>query len=149
MEKFEFKQIKNLLEIEIRHLIEESKNEGFKFLERLMDEYSKGTNTFNKTGEILYGVFHVDGKLIAIGGLNKDPYANDQKIGRLRRFYVSKKYRRKGIGKILLKKIISFAKDHYNVIVLYTDTKQADDFYTSLGFQKGSIFPMSTHFFKF
>jgi hypothetical protein len=76
MEKFRFKQIKNLLEIEIRHLIEESKNEGFKFLERLMDEYSKGTNTFNKTGEILYGVFHVDGKLIAIGGLNKDPYAN-------------------------------------------------------------------------
>jgi GNAT superfamily N-acetyltransferase len=36
--------------------------------------------------------------MIAIGGLNHEPYSDDKYTGRLRRFYVKKEYRRKGIG---------------------------------------------------
>nr|WP_235190072.1 GNAT family N-acetyltransferase [Bacillus gaemokensis] len=39
---------------------------------------------------------------MALGGLNIDPFSSEQEIGRLRRFYVSRDYRRKGIGKLLL-----------------------------------------------
>ena len=31
-------------------------------------------------------------------GLNEDPYTENNKIGRLRRFYISKDYRRIGLG---------------------------------------------------
>lgn len=71
MERFEIRQIKNPLDAGLAHLVEASKKEGFRFLQRLIDDYNKGTNRFNKPGEILYGVFKADGTLIAIGGLNK------------------------------------------------------------------------------
>jgi GNAT superfamily N-acetyltransferase len=148
MGEYNVKPITNLMKIECTPLLEESKKDGFRFLERLMNDYNNGTNTFNKPGEILYGVFTTNGGLTVIAGLNIDPYSGKQKIGRVRRFYVSKEYRRNGIGKMLLEKIMSFAKDFYAILVLHTDTKQADDFYTSLGFLKESIFPNTTHYKK-
>ena len=58
----------------------ESKIEGFKFLEKMRLEWDSGKNRFNKEGEALYGAFEGD-KLVAIGGINLDPYANDDSIG--------------------------------------------------------------------
>jgi hypothetical protein len=88
MKEFEVKQIINLFCVDLTHLVKESKEEGFRFLERLVSDYKNGTNNFNKPGEFLYGMFNKEGVLIAIGGLNIDPYSNEQRIGRLRRFYV-------------------------------------------------------------
>jgi GNAT superfamily N-acetyltransferase len=146
MERFRVKQISNLLHVDIFHLIVESKKEGFRFLGRLVEDYKNGTNNFNNPGEVVYGVFNEAGKVVAIGGLNIDPYTNENKIGRLRRFYVSENYRRKGIGKLLLEKIIYHAKNYYETLVLHTDTEQADKFYTTHGFTKETTFPKSTHY---
>ncbi|MBS4192053.1 GNAT family N-acetyltransferase [Bacillus sp. FJAT-49705] len=146
MQEFHVKQLNNLLCNNLSNLVKESKEEGFHFLERLMNEYKGGTNTFNEHGEALYGVFSKEGVCVAVGGLNIDPYSNQKIIGRLRRFYVAKKNRRKGLGKLLLKRIIYDAEKHFQVIVLRTNTEQADKFYTSLGFTKEEKFPGSTHF---
>jgi GNAT superfamily N-acetyltransferase len=86
--------------------------------------------------------------LIAIGGLNQDPYSNSMRVGRLRRFYVSKKYRRMGIGKKLVETIIDYSREYHDDIVLNTDSDQADKFYTSLGFLKQQQYPNSTHYMK-
>ena len=147
MGKFEVRQIINLRSLDLTDLVKESKENGFRFLERLVNDYENGTNNFNKPGESLYGVFNKEGQLIAIGGLNIDPYSGEQQIGRLRRFYVSRHYRRKGFGKLLLNKIIYDAKNHYKVLVLNTDTEQANKFYTSLGFSE-EIYPNTTHHLK-
>ena len=72
MEQFELKKIKNLLDVNLMDLVTESKKEGFRFLERLINDYKNGTNNFSKSGEVLYGVFNKEGLLIAIGGINKD-----------------------------------------------------------------------------
>ncbi|RKL64651.1 GNAT family N-acetyltransferase, partial [Salipaludibacillus neizhouensis] len=80
---------------------------------------------------------------------NKDPFSNEQSIGRLRRFYVRREYRRNGIGSLLVKKIIDDAKRYYKILVLHTDTEQADKFYTSLGFSKENLYPNSSHFIEF
>ncbi|HDR7799693.1 TPA: GNAT family N-acetyltransferase [Bacillus tropicus] len=148
MTKFYSKPITDLFSIDVDHLVRESICEGFRFLQKLVNDYRNGINRFNKYGESLYGLFTKEGVLIAIGGLNKDPYSNDPEIGRLRRFYVSKAYRRKGLGKLLLGKIISDARKYYKILVLNTETEQADRFYTSLGFSKETTFPKSTHFLK-
>src|SRR4051812_9495841 len=119
MKQFELKRLKDLLNIDLTNLIIESKKEGFLFLERLINDYKNGTNTFSKPGEFLYGVFNQEGSVIAIGGINKDPFSTNKQIGRLRRFYVSKDYRRKGIGRSLVTRILKDASEHYERIVLY------------------------------
>lgn len=146
MSELEVKQIENLLSIDFAHLVKESKEDGFRFLERLVDEYRSGTNTFHKPGELLYGVYNTDGILVAIGGLNVDPFSENQKIGRLRRFYVASSYRRKGVGALLLNEIIPNARRHFEVLVLNTDTESADKFYTSLGFSKEAKYKKSSHY---
>ncbi|WBX82318.1 GNAT family N-acetyltransferase [Virgibacillus salarius] len=113
---------------------------------REVTDYKNGNNTFTNFGEGLFGVFDEGGILIAIGGLNNDPFSNEQSIGRLRRFYVSKSYRRNGIGSLLLKKIILEAKQYYQILVLHTDTEQGDKFYVSFGFLRGNLYPNSSHY---
>ncbi|MED1575391.1 GNAT family N-acetyltransferase, partial [Bacillus paranthracis] len=127
------------------YLVQESKEEGFNFLIKLKSEYKNKTNTFNKTGECLYGIFQ-EGKLIGIGGLNEDPYSENNKIGRLRRFYIAKDYRRIGLGNLLLKQLLSHAEKYFKVVVLHTDTKQGDAFYIANGFVKGKLFKGSSHY---
>lgn len=148
MGKYEVKQIKNLLNFNLDSLVKQSKEDGFRFVDRLVNDYKNGINTFSHFGEGLFGVFNESGVLIAIGGLNIDPFSNEHFIGRLRRFYVSKEYRRNGVGSLLVKRIIDEAKKIYKILVLQTDTEQADKFYTSIGFSKGNLYPNSTHFMK-
>ena len=111
-----------MLKYEINHLVEESKEEGFNFLIKLINEYESKRNTFSKTGECLYGVFRGD-TLIGIGGLNQDPNTKGKKIGRLRRFYISKDYRQIGLGRLLLERIIRDAKKYFHIVVLHTRYK--------------------------
>lgn len=67
----------------IENLIEESKREGFEFVQRTIDDWNSGANCFSQTGEGLWGL--VSGtELIGIGGLNVDPYAEYAGTGRVR-----------------------------------------------------------------
>ena len=138
-------QIENLMKYEFKYLVQESKEEGFKFLKKLINEYENELNTFNKSGECLYGIFQGE-KLIGIGGLNADPYTENNKIGRLRRFYIAKDYRRIGLGKLLLNKLLSHTEKYFKVVVLHTDTKQGDVFYTANGFVKREAHKGSSHY---
>ncbi|PEK62861.1 GNAT family N-acetyltransferase [Bacillus wiedmannii] len=145
MKDIHIQQIEDLMIYEHDYLVQESKEEGFNFLIKLISEYENKINIFNKTGECLYGIFQGE-KLIGIGGLNEDPYTENNKISRLRRFYIAKEYRRKGLGKLLLVRIISDAKKYFNIVVLNTDTVLGDKFYTSIGFVKGIKFVGASHY---
>lgn len=57
-------------------LVAESQREGFRFIRRLLHDYEEGTNRFDQLGECLVGAFASDGQLIAIAGLNTDPYCD-------------------------------------------------------------------------
>ncbi|WP_318841572.1 GNAT family N-acetyltransferase [Metabacillus halosaccharovorans] len=124
MEEYKAKQINNLFSYDLNILIKQSKEEGFRFIERLVNDYKNGANTFNNSGEALFGVFNEKEELIAIGGLNKDTYSQKPYIGRLRRFYVTKEYRRNGIGSLLIKRIMNEAVKYYKILVLHTDTNK-------------------------
>lgn len=139
------KQIEDLMKYEHDYLVQESKEEGFNFLVKLISDYENKINTFNKTGECLYGIFQGE-KIIGIGGLNEDPYTENNKVGRIRRFYIAKDYRRIGLGKLLLNQLLSHAEKYFKAVVLHTDTKQGDAFYTANGFVKGEFCKGSSHF---
>lgn len=139
------KVIDDLSKVDASKLVEESEAEGYRFLRRLVDQYDDGTNTFNKAGEVLYGVWNPVGELVAIGGLNRDPYSDKSGIGRLRRFYISEHARRQGVGTKLLKEILNSRKDHFNEIVVRTDSSIADAFYRANGFSGDLGMPDATH----
>lgn len=144
--EYNVKKIHNLLHYDLTELKEQSKAEGFRFVERVEEEYKTGENQFSNRGEALFGVFSEEEELVALAGLNKDPYSNDSTIGRVRRFYVNQELRRTGIGRLLINRLIMEAKLYFHTLILYTDTRKADSFYQSVGFKKGFEYAKSTHY---
>jgi len=118
---------------EIAHLAQESRDEGFRHITRLSEQYESGTNRFDQPGEALFAARDRE-RIIGICGLNQDPYSMTAGVGRVRRLYVSKLYRRHGVARWLMEQVIEEAKRHYSVLVLKTDHPIADRFYDSLGF---------------
>jgi GNAT superfamily N-acetyltransferase len=139
------KEIEDLTTVDVSKLVEESEAEGYRFLKRLVSQYEDGTNRFDKAGEVLYGVWDDKDQLVAIGGLNRDPYSDKSGVGRLRRFYISQHVRRQGIGTLLLKEIINHGRGHFTEIVVRTDSANADAFYRANGFSADLGLPEATH----
>lgn len=139
------REIDDLNTVDVSKLVEESEAEGYRFLRRLVNQYEDGTNTFNKEGEVLYGVWDQQDRLVAIGGLNRDPYSDKSGVGRLRRFYISERARRQGIGTKLLKEIINHGRPYFKEIVVRTDSSIADAFYRANGFSGDLGLPEATH----
>lgn len=122
-------------------LAHEARASGHAFLDRLIADWRSGVNRFDKPGECLLGLFD-GGRLVAIGGLNRDPYCPDEaRVGRLRHVYVAQSHRRKGIGRHLVTELLARAVAFERVRLR---TPGAAAFYESLGFQRVDE-PEATH----
>lgn len=118
---------------EILVLEAEAVAEGFRFLTRLVAEWSSGANRFDQPGECLLGVFS-NGQLIAVGGLSHDPCAGPE-VGRLRRVYVAQASRGRQVGKALVGQLLARAAQSFHVVRLSTDTHEGASFYLRCGFE--------------
>jgi GNAT superfamily N-acetyltransferase len=115
-------------------LCTEAAADGFRFLDRLVTEWDSGSNRFNAHGERLLGAF-LDDRLVAIGGLNIDPYAAEAGTARLRHVYVLKAEQRRGLGRMLVRRLLEDAREaRFSQVRLLTDTVAGARFYESLGF---------------
>ena len=113
----------------------ESRLEGYRFLDRLELDWVNNKNRFNKQGEAYY-VIKVANQIHGVGGINNSPsHEHGLRIGRLRRFYVLKQFRRQGLGQKLLLHIIGQHASNFEVIQLYTTNPEAASFYEKNGFQ--------------
>lgn len=124
----------------IEGLLAESEQEGFRFVRRAKEEWSSGANRFSQEGEALFGLFEGE-RLLAIGGVNRE----SESYGRLRRFYVRREDRRRGIGRRLVLHVLSFAGRYYSRVALRCDTDAADRFYCALGFSRTASIAGVTH----
>ncbi len=125
----------------------EARQQGYKFLETLMSEWVSGANRFNAEGEILCGYLE-QGVVVAIGGLNRDPFVNDSTVGRIRRVYVRQAWRNKGIGGALLDRLIEVARQHFKSVRLRAENTQAARLYERKGFEPIAS-PSATHMLRF
>ena len=135
---YTIKEIKCIKLNFLNKLAIEASIEGHSFVQRTIDDWNNGQNNFSKKIELFIGVFH-NGDCIGIGGLNIDPYTLDCKIGRVRHLYVSINYRKRGIGKLILDKIIESAKGSFDKLRLYTENPIAESFYEKNGFKRSSV----------
>ncbi|SDN02808.1 Diadenosine tetraphosphate (Ap4A) hydrolase [Paenibacillus sp. yr247] len=131
---FEIKEVKVLIPEELSELLTESAEEGFRHIHRLINDYIAGINKFNNEGEALFEC-RVNNRVIGICGLNQDPYFGEG-IGRVRRLYIMKEFRRHGIGRKMTEAVINKAKKHYRKLLLKTDNPVAGEFYKTLGFEE-------------
>src|SRR5256886_16923822 len=93
-------------------LIAESEQAGLRFVRRLVEEWGTSANRFDRSGEALFAA-SVDGQLVGVCGLNIDPYAADDRIGRLRHLYVRPAFRRRGVGRRLVTKAIHTSRGRF------------------------------------
>lgn len=121
----------------------EASDEGFRFLDKLVNEWNSEANRFDRPGELLVGAFQND-RLAAVGGLNIDPYLKDITVARLRHLYVLKSVRRKGVASCLVRHLVDKARISFKTVRLFTDTSEAAAFYESLGFARSASSP-ATH----
>jgi hypothetical protein len=61
--------------------------EGYKFIDRLVDDWSSVVVRFDRPGEILCGCLQ-DNLIVAVGGVTRDPFATADNVGRIRPIYV-------------------------------------------------------------
>jgi len=111
----------------------EAVRQGFSFMDRMVSDWASGANTFSRPGECFLGA-SADGRLVAVGGLNVDPYLLRTDVGRIRHVYVLDGWRRTGIGQALIDRLLSKARGTFGEIRLRTATDSAAGFYLRCGF---------------
>jgi len=102
-------------------------------VDRLISDYRDGSNTFSKHGESLW-VSEQEGRILAVGGINVDPYYDLPSLGRIRHLYVHPDFRRSGIGRQLIRLIEGSGSEYFEMFQLFTAEVVASRFYEALGY---------------
>jgi GNAT superfamily N-acetyltransferase len=126
-------------------LAADAEADGWRMVSRLIAEWADGGNRFAAPGERAYMAVSIDGRPVAVGGLNVDPFANDPTVGRIRRLYVARARRRGGVASALMKKLSDDAAEHFRMLHLRTSSPEASAFYEAIGFMRVVGDPNCTH----
>lgn len=126
-----FEYVKQTLPVDFSNLQSDATQEGFGFLDRLVNEWASGANRFNKPGEALV-VARRDGAIAGIGGVTEDPFQAEAL--RMRRFYVRPCHRRLGIAKAIAEPLLRMALQTGRPVTLNAGTAIAPAFWEGLGF---------------
>ena len=121
----------------------ESLAQNLNMLRRLAENWQNGENRFNAPGEKLLGAF-LNGRLVGVCGLNRDPFSQQPRAGRIRHLYVSDKCRGLGIGKQLLTVVMADASIWFDFLNTHAP-ESAYGFYRQAGFTLVSDEPRVTH----
>lgn len=113
-----------------------AEGEGFAHMRRVIDEWTEGTNRFDKAGEKLLCVYD-EGLLVAVGGINHEFSRADWL--RMRRFYVLPQHRGKGVARLLATQLIEHARNHTTTITVHAGVHASDEraglFWQAMGFR--------------
>jgi GNAT superfamily N-acetyltransferase len=116
-----------------KEILPVSLSEGFMHIQWLVEDWEDGTNRFLRPGEAFYTAC-IGSRLVAVCGLNQDPFMSKPGIARLRRLYVLPDVRRVGIGRRLVTSVLEEAGKHFWMVRLRTTGKGAAAFFITLGF---------------
>jgi GNAT superfamily N-acetyltransferase len=117
----------------VKLLQSEAQDEGYDFIDTLVEEWASGANRFDGAGEALCGSLD-QGLLVAVGGLNCDPFAGRSDMGRIRRVYVRSAWRNRGIGRALVAALVDHARTYFSCVRLRAENAGAARLYESMGF---------------
>lgn len=128
-------------------LLAASESEGYAFVRRVVDEWASGEHRFAGPGESLLGAF-LDGRLVGIAGLMRDPRLADPAVGRLRNVYVLPEARGLGVGEALTRTAMAIAATHFARVRLRSASPRVARLYERVGFRPIAGDPQATHVFE-
>jgi phosphoribosylglycinamide formyltransferase-1 len=134
-------------DLDLGALLAESEQAGLRLVRRLVEEWVSGANRFDRSGEELFGA-RLDGRVVGVCGLNVDPYAAKEGVGRVRHLYVLSAFRRRGVGRALIAAVIEAARGRFGELRLRTGNAEAARLYEAIGFQRSSQVADCTHIMK-
>jgi len=117
----------------LAEIIQESRELGYRHVERLARDWGDATNRFDRPGEALFVVKDHRGDIVGVGGVNVDPFAGDARTGRVRRVYLAARARRMGLGGELLEVIEHHARSRFDRLVANVNPN-AVGFFEHLGY---------------
>lgn len=120
-------------------------SEGYRFVERLHEDWRAGTMRFDGPGETLL-MATIAGVCAAVGGLTADPSVPDAL--RLRRFYVRPRFRGTGLGRQLAARLLDHARKHAPDVTVNAGTAEAGLFWEKIGLVPSDV-PGITHLLRF
>ncbi len=124
-------QVKDTLPEGFEVLRHAAEGEAFQMLATLAREWADGSNRFDRPGEALVAAW--DGGLLAgMGGMNVDPYVEGAL--RMRRFYVRRACRRRGIARAMANALLDRPEVAGRTITLDAPHGEAARFWEALGF---------------
>lgn len=123
---------------ELAELLELSEQQGHRFVRRLVDEMTDGTNRFDAPGEALF-VASQNGAICGVCGLNHDALSGRTDTSRLRHLYIHPDFRGRGVGRALVERCLDVARQHSDLIVLRTFCLEASAFYQRMGFRLSTL----------
>jgi len=132
---------------DVAGLLADSERLESRIVRRLVDEWVSGANRFDRPGEVLFGVRGAR-RLLGVCGLNVDPYAGDDRVGRVRHLYVLSTSRRQGVGRRLVLRVIQATRGRFDDLRLHTSNPEAARLYETLGFMPCSERVDYTHVAK-
>lgn len=124
----------------------QAEKEGYRFLDRMVTEWKAGTLDFSGPGEVAV-VVEVADEIVGVGGLCRDPYADSQRIGRIRHMYIHPAHRGSGVGAMLLTKIMAHHTVHFDRLRLRAANARSGKFYELHGFRPTLTEQHCTHVF--
>jgi GNAT superfamily N-acetyltransferase len=107
----------------------EARAEGHTMLDTLAADWATGKTRFDRRGEALFAAY-LGADLAGMGGLTLDPTA--PAALRMRRFYVSARFRRRGVGQALAAALLERAGQ---VRVVANAAAGSEPFWEALGFE--------------
>jgi GNAT superfamily N-acetyltransferase len=108
-----------------------AEGEAYNMLAVLAREWADGTNRFDGPGEALVAAYDT-GQLVGMGAISEDPYVPEAL--RMRRFYVSSRHRRQGIGRAIARVLLERAETAGKTVTLHAPQAEAARFWEALGF---------------
>jgi len=117
----------------LAELVAEAELAGLRFPCRLVVEWTSGANRFDRPGEALFAA-RVDGQIVGVCGLNRDPYTAEARVGRVRHLYVLEAHRRHGVGRRLVAAVMAAACSTFDRLRLRTNNPEAASLYEAMGF---------------
>lgn len=116
-------------------LAAQARSEGFRHLDRLLADWESGALRFDRPGEVLLAA-HCGPDLAGIGGLTVEEELRNAL--RMRRLYVARSCRNRGIGRRLVESLLRQAPDGTVAITLNAGNPDAEAFWEKLGFTRHS-----------
>ena len=99
-------QVRERLPAGLEQMRAEARAEGHRMLDTLAAEWDSGATRFARPGEALFAAYAA-GTLAGIGGITQEPTIPGAL--RMRRFYIRPQFRRRGVGRELIIRLLDGA----------------------------------------